>query len=202
MRRSVARSYVTPRGKGYHFAMRTFLSLGASAATLSLLLAAGPATKPAAMKLVNPSFEDGLTGWDNKGDNGMSVLSAEAAKDGKQGVRVTDDTDASGSSLYSAPLPAKAGTTYSLTFQSRVVEGERGMTVYLQFLDVDGKLLTRRADNNEITVSVRGSEWKPYSVNGVAPENATRVRIWIHTSSGAKGLKVDLDDFKLVELAH
>lgn len=181
--------------------MRTLLSLGASAAALSILLAAGPATKPAAMKLVNPGFEDGLTGWDNKGDDGMSVLSAEAAKEGKQGVRVTDDSDTRGSSLFSSPLPAKPGVTYVLTFEGRQVAGGHGYATYLQFLDADGKLLTRAADKNEITVSVRGAQWKTYTLEGKAPEKTATVRVWLHTSSSGTGLKIDLDDFKLVERA-
>jgi hypothetical protein len=179
--------------------MRNSVLVGVVLSSVALLGAAGPSTAPVELKLVNGGFEQGLTGWDAKGDAGMSVLSADAARTGKQGVRVTDDSDTRGSSLMSTPLPAKPGVTYTLTFAGRQVEGGHGYATYLQFLDADGKLLTRQADKNEIITSVRGEQWKTYTLEGKAPENAARVRVWLHTSSSGKGLKIDLDDFKIVE---
>jgi len=165
-----------------------------------LALASATARAEAPLPLANGDFEQQLTGWTNTNDGGMSAASADAARSGKLGLRVTDASDTLGSSLATKRLPAVAGQTYEIRFAGRVVSGA-GIGVYLRFYDAKGKALNTQAQKNEIIVALnRGdTEWKNRSVKGTAPADAATVEVWIHSYS--KNLvTADFDDLTLVQL--
>lgn len=147
--------------------------------------------------LSNGSFEEQAKDWVLTADNDMSKVVADAAKTGKLGLRVTDESDTLGSSAGSQKIASAAGKSYKLTCQARVVSGN-GIGLYLQFSDKDGKQLLRQELNNQATEPIKGADWAEYTVTAKAPENAAFVRAWIHSYTKNK-VVADVDDVVLVE---
>lgn len=153
------------------------------------------------LTLDNPGFESDLTGWSvAKSDAGMSKVAAEAAHSGDKGLRVTDDSDTSGSEMQSAKVPAVAGKNYQTRFWGKSITGE-GVAVYLVFFDDADKPLTKQEANNEILFLVpkAATEWQQFLVKGTAPEGTASVRIRIHSFVKAMAT-ADIDDFVLTQL--
>lgn len=147
----------------------------------------------------NSGFEQKGEGWKAEQDNGMSTFVPEAAHTGKLGLRVTDASATLGSSLFSPRFPATAGKSYEVRFYGRNLKGA-GIAVYLKFYDATGKLLNTPELKNQINVPVRrtDTEWKQFSVAGVAPATATQVEIWVHSFTKNE-VTADFDDFVLVQ---
>jgi len=152
--------------------------------------------------LRNPGFEHGLTGWSARGDSGMSTLVADAAHTGETGVRVTDRDLRRGSSLGSDRITVVAGTSYALRFWARAV-AMHGVGVYLQFFDARGRVLNRPERRNEINLTVPAAQktWQQFTLCARAPEDATTVRVWVHSYSRSQAT-ADLDDFTLAQLSE
>ncbi len=152
------------------------------------------------LPLANGDFEAQLTGWNAANDNGMSAVSAEAARAGKAGLRVTDASDSLGSSVASKRFPATPGKTYEARFAGRVVSGA-GIAVYVRFYDAKGVGLNTQEKKNQNlkALGARDLEWADHSVKGVAPEGAAQVEVWIHSYSKNK-VTADFDNVVLAEL--
>ncbi|MBN8215641.1 MAG: hypothetical protein J0L75_03325 [Spirochaetes bacterium] len=161
---------------------------------LALLLA--PLFADTSLPLPNPGFESGLSGWDNAGDNGMSLASPSAKESGAVGLRVTDASDRSGSSLTSAKFPAKPGATYRARCRARIVSGS-GIAVYLFYLDAAGKLLNSGKNLKELSSSTPG--WQDVECAATAPAGSASVAVNIH-SYGKAIVTADFDSFSLVEV--
>jgi hypothetical protein len=152
-------------------------------------------------RLTNPSFDEGLLGWDSANDAGMSTASAAAAHRGPLGLRVVDTNPAAGSSVHSAYLPVTVGKRYEVRFWSRLVEGE-GIGVYLRFYDARRTLLTTAASGreNRFVIPRNTPELRLFSHQAEAPAEAAFVRIWIHSFSSGRPV-ADFDEFTFVETA-
>ena len=160
-----------------------------------------------AITLSNPGFENQLDGWENQEDNGMSKAVTEAAHTGKFGLRVADDSEETGSAIYSQKIPVSAGKTYEVQFWARNVSGT-GIGVYLRFVKADGRLIVptsedeKIADRNPVVeVNKTQTEWKQLSGKKVAPSEAVALMIYIHSYSKHKVI-ADFDDFSLSEVAN
>ena len=172
-----------------------------------VLAAAATSNADEPLPLKNPGFEEGLDGWLTKGgDFDMSHAVPDAAHTGKLGLRVTDADDKHGSSLMSEQFDVEQGRTFELRFWVRNISGH-GLAVYLQFLDKTGYKLTdvvdtlTNAHSNQIKVIIPedATEWKQFTVRGVAPPTSTKMYIWIHSGNAAVCV-TDLDDFELVRV--
>ena len=182
-------------------------ALACCCAALPLVLAMAPATHPSGAEapvapaaenlLTNGGFEQSMETWDTSKDNGMSLVAPEAAHNGGFGLRVTDSDGNKGSSLGSVKVPAKPGKTFKLGFWARIMSG-KDASVYIQFFDAKDKQINKAADGNAIQIKVSGEDWKEYSGEGTAPDNAATVRVWVHTGNSAKAI-ADFDDFVLTE---
>ncbi len=128
----------------------------------------------------NTGFEDRLAGWSTTNDNMMTSVVREAAFSGELGVRVTDLDNEAGSSLASKHFAASPGATYSLSFRGCVREFD-SISVYIQFLDANRRILNRADKDNEIFVRLKSdaNKWRAYTVKGVAPNDARFGRIWV-----------------------
>jgi hypothetical protein len=169
------------------------------AASLLLALSSVGFAADTVITVPNSGFEQKGEGWKAEQDNGMSTFIAEAAHTGKLGLRVTDASATLGSSLASPRFPATAGKSYEVRFYGRNVKGT-GIAVYLKFYDAAGKLLNTPELKNQVNVAVRknDTDWKQFSVAGVAPATATQVEIWIHSFTKNE-VTADFDDFVLVQ---
>ncbi len=168
--------------------------------TLAGFCVATPARAEKPLALANGDFEAQLTEWNAATDHGMSVVSAEAARSGKAGLRVTDASETLGSSLASKRFPATAGKTYEARFAGRVVSGA-GIAVYVRFYDAKGAGLNTQEKKNQNlkALGARDRDWADHSVKGTAPEGATQVEVWIHSYSKNK-VTADFDNVVFVEL--
>lgn len=138
----------------------------------------------------NAGFEDGFAHWNRAGDGGMSLVMQEAARTGAFGLRVSDESETSGSSLVSERFPVKGGLMYQLRFYSRMISG-KGIAVYLRFYK-DGEKIDQHA--REVG---EAEEWRPRTLEVVAPEGSDEADIWIHSYNKAL-VKADFDDFAVI----
>jgi hypothetical protein len=150
--------------------------------------------------LSNGGFEGPAGGW-SASDKGMSRIVPEAARTGKLGLRVVDESDKAGSSCRSPAVKVSAGKTYALRFWTRAVDGVGGVGVYMQFFDAKGKGLNTPQRHNELitTVPKDARKWRQLAVYGKAPDGAATLTAWVHSFNGSKG-KADFDDFSFAEL--
>lgn len=154
---------------------------------------------PRKVTLRNSGFEDGIGYWSNGGDDEMSQPDSDAAYRGSFGLRVIDQTETRGSSLLSKPFRVKPGEEYEVTFWARSISG-KGVAVYLRFRDKDKTLLNSNVLGNELlTVIPEGATgWKKYKVEGVAPLDAQKGEVWIHSFVKSKA-SADIDEISVME---
>jgi hypothetical protein len=139
--------------------------------------------------LTNAGFESGLSGWDSTNDGGMSTASASAALSGSSGLRVTDTSTTSGSSLRTERFIVAEGFNYQVQFSGRLVSGN-GIGVYLLFRDASGM----EVDRAIYTVPTSATTWAAHSFARRAPAGAVQAEIWIH-SYNANVVTADFDEF-------
>jgi len=156
----------------------------------------------AATELAFPSgdFED-PAGWKIGGrDGGMSTIAPEAARQGKVGLRVVDESGKAGSDCRSVPIPVTSGKTYELRFWGRNRSGS-GIGVYLHFHDATGRTLNGRRPNLIISsLPPEQQEWREFKLYGMAPGAASSASVWIH-SYNASRVRAEYDDFRIFELS-
>lgn len=154
----------------------------------------------AVLPLVNGSFEEGLSGWTFEGGKaGVVSVVDEAASLGKKGLRVHDES-ADRWQLLSAPLPARAGATYALTYWAQV-RGEPGtINVSIFFLDAAGERLKGgTVPRYWPGVPIKTSGWFGKAVaKSVAPEGTRSVIVAV-TPIVRKVRSADIDDLQLIE---
>jgi hypothetical protein len=148
-----------------------------------------------ATPLPNAGFEDAEAGW---ALDSMSKVVPEAAREGRMGLRVTDDSPTGGSSAISSRLPVQPGQEIILSFAAKTDSTFSG--VYLWFYDASGRVIkdpSQRAGQGSPVVGVNkaNGEWNEYVLSAKAPEGAESVAIWVHSFSSATGT-ADFDDFE------
>lgn len=166
-------------------------------AALLVALLCSVATNAATNPLLNAGFEDNLNSWEVK--DTMSKAVADAAREGKLGLRITDEDTVGGSSVLSAKLPVKAGQEITAAFWARTHRNFAG--VYLWFFDAWGRLLkdpALKAGGGHATCAINQTDgqWHNYAIAAKAPAGAASVAIWIHSFSTTTGT-ADFDDFVL-----
>ena len=148
-----------------------------------------------AQPLENPGFESGDQEWVIKNPATASVA-AEAAHDGKLGLRLRIGDDAERAHVDTAKLPLDAGRKVKLGFWARTSSDQTGGVVLLAFssnnkpvVDENGKPL--------LTVGIRNSpEWTHFEKEFTLPDEVSSVAIAIRSWTGSSGT-IDLDDFEL-----
>lgn len=146
--------------------------------------------------LSNPGFEERDTAW--RVGEGGSLVTTEAARTGKYGVRIINDrTKAKGSNASSARFPVTEGQQIALNFWAR--SDAKGAGVYLMYFGENGRMVQDpgvRGGLPVVGIAYDDVEWHEYSLAAAAPAVAHTVMIWCHTYSTAE-VVVDLDDFVL-----
>jgi hypothetical protein len=148
----------------------------------------------------NPGFEASLSGWDSRGWQGEAHAISEAAHQGAAGLMVIHDSGNNTATFASAYFRVKPGKKYEARFWARTVSGQ-GIAVYLGFYNTTRGLLNTKAYGNENRISIPPSakEFREFSLQGLALEEAAYVRVWIYSSATAQ-VVADFDDFSLTEL--
>ncbi|HAI13297.1 MAG TPA: polysaccharide deacetylase [Phycisphaerales bacterium] len=144
--------------------------------------------------LPNPGFEEGIKDWSiGEGD---SLVTEEAARTGKYGLRVTNNgMKAKGSNASSARFEVTPGLEFSMTFWARADDTSAG--IYFMYLNEKGRMVSDpdvRGGLPMIRIKSNDKQWHEYTLKATAPKVASKVMIWVHTFSSATCV-IDLDDF-------
>jgi hypothetical protein len=149
----------------------------------------------ATLPLPNPGFESGLDGWIvQENPSPMSAALPEAARTGKLGLRVTDNSETAGSSVATHRIPVEPGRAYRLTIHARLLSGD-GVGVYLRFHDAKGKHLNPWPKASD-SAAIQSRAWRAVTVTAAPPSDAVSLDAWIHTYDGSK-VTADFDDLSI-----
>lgn len=173
----------------------TFLNFG-KLLILGLALFLTTSASAADNLLVNPGFEEGLTGWDNwMPDNNSIETTAENVNSGSKSIALKP-MSWSGAGFGQSIAGFKAGETYTLSASAKIfgVLGDSQADIFFDFKDANGKrtllVSTERFTNTE--------KFEMHSVSAIVPDNAATmaVGVWF---GGADNVVMYIDDFKLVK---
>jgi peptidoglycan/xylan/chitin deacetylase (PgdA/CDA1 family) len=151
----------------------------------------------APLPLQNGGFEEGTKGWAIREKVPMSVPNAEAAQEGKMGLRVSDDDATAGSNALSERVSIVGGRGYHLSFWAKTMANDAAVLQF-RFYDADRKGLT--GESGKLPVSTTNGRWLEMNLTDRAPQNAAFLSVWIHSYTGAKAT-LDFDNFMLHETA-
>lgn len=167
---------------------------------LSLLGMMGMAHAGTELAFPSGDFED-PAGWTmGAEDCRMATIVPEAARQGKLGLRVVDESGEKGSNCRSASIPVESGKAYELRFWARNLSGS-GIGVYLHFHDVTGRALNDRRPNQIISsLPPEQQEWGEFKLYGMAPGAASTASVWIHSYNASK-VSAEYDDFQFFKLS-
>jgi len=167
-----------------------FVTLIALVATNQLLLAE-------TIGITNGGFEKSDQNWSFlASDQGMSSISKDAARKGRYGLHVLDESLTAGSSVKSQAISVESGVAYRLSFDAKVHTGG-GLGVYMLFFDQAAQPVGKQSEY--IATLQQESDWKRIHLVAVAPKDAALLRIWIHSYNASK-ITACLDDFSLEEI--
>lgn len=170
------------------------------ALTWTVVAVCAVASAAGGVAIPNGDFEQGREHWQIK-DDGKSMILPDAAYRGKYGLRVLDESQSSGSEMQSEQVAIEPNRVYRLAFMARSTGASRGVGIYLQFYDQEGKCLTNNQDRAEVIYQFEaGSDWQPFKVQVKAPPKASAFALRIHSFNAEVG-QADMDDFVLSVLS-
>lgn len=133
------------------------------------------------------SFENGLGGWTFKNDYSKAQISLDTANgsDGKNSVKIIDNSAGDSPFITSKEFDVIAGATYKATADFKVIDTASNK-VYLRFLDESGKNLLSKS------FYTKEKEWKESSATVEAPASSVKAVILISgVSTGMGGTYID-----------
>ncbi len=153
------------------------------------------------LALKNPGFEQADEGWSQPvlQTRGVEYL-PEAAKSGRLGVRITDLDPQSDVTLTADPVLATPGKAYRVSFDGRVRNGERGLNVFVRFLDKNQKpIVLPDGHRYHFMLSEQHTEWARHSFEAVAPNDAAFAQVYLRTNKRAV-VVADVDNISIEPL--
>lgn len=182
----------------------------AGIAALGALALAGTLTLPASAQrlpreevarpgeiLANPGFDakDSFAHpveWSVLGAGASNVVVINRAADKMEGPSALEVTNNAGAGVTVASRKqiATAGSTYTLTGQSKLLKGT-GASVLMRFYDFNNKIV-----GEESHVVTEGGDFKPFTLTGTAPATADLVTILITGTQSTQGTTI-FDAFSL-----
>ena len=141
------------------------------------------------------SFEDGMeTNWvynSSRCDESNTGVSSDYQSDGKNAAYVFDGDDKT-YGLKTNPIPATAGTKYTVSGDLYNVEGI-GAKIFLTYVDGSGTRLSSKS----VSKADLG-KWLSVSLTETAPANTESIVV-ILTGAGATTGKTYIDNIKITE---
>ena len=162
---------------------------------LFAMLLCGALTAETALQFPNAGFEEKAPAWKL---NQLCRIIPEAAHTGKFGLRIEDDLDTDGASVFAPRIDVAGGTDIVVRFWARSIANGQKTGIYLRFVDAKGKSLNgQKLGNDNITYIASGATaWREHIAVAKAPANATQLALWIHSVNNAFS-KADIDDFSI-----
>jgi hypothetical protein len=170
---------------------RILLAAGVLVATGAALRAQEqPQSQAQVVAVPGGSFEDAP--WTIA--DAMSAVSGEQAAQGKNSLKVVDDSETQGSDASSPLVPVRAGR-WKLRGMAWPVSGV-GLGIYVRLLGADGKLVAPQDEWQRAAPSAPVGQWSPWNLNFDVPPEATHAQVWIH-SYGKARVSAFLDEITL-----
>ena len=150
--------------------------------------------------LCNGDFALGADGWTMPATS-LGSISSERAAVGENSLKITDESDAAGSSITSARIAVEGPGRWLLRGQVYHESGS-GIGTYLRFFDTTGARLNE-ATNERGDIAPVGSlegpvgEWAPFEFAFDLPEGAASMDLWIHSFNAAQVVAF-VDDLQIV----
>lgn len=143
---------------------------------------------PGNVAIVNPSFDDGLTGWTA---GGTAVLSVTG---GFTGANCVSIAGGAGAVEFTTPIAVEPGQSITAQCQIRAFDGSFGNLgdINIVWRDADGVLISE--DQGNVIQQGNGSAYRTSSVTAVAPAGAALV-VLRADASPAGGGTVLIDSF-------
>lgn len=162
---------------------------------LFTMLLCGALAAETALQFPNAGFEEKAPAWKL---NQLCRIIPEAAHTGKFGLRIEDDLDTDGASVFAPRIDVAGGTDIVVRFWARSIANGQKTGIYLRFVDAKGKSLNgQKLGNDNITYVASGATaWREHIAIAKAPANATQLALWIHSVNNAFS-KADIDDFSI-----
>lgn len=150
--------------------------------------------------LVNPGFEDDLSGWTV--DNANLVAASDSHYTGAKSLKLGGGTNIQGNVEAVAFAACEAGKTITggcMVNQGASSGGDAGATCWLRFYN-EAKGLLSQKDGNKVD-SGSNSQWKASSVSTQVPAGAKFVRIGARIYRNGSGQPLWVDDFSWNQVA-
>jgi hypothetical protein len=146
----------------------------------------------------NPTFQNGESGFDY-----VSGWSSRTIKDGGPLGRYIELVDSpSDGGSYGATFNVTPGQTYTFSVYINVLECQGGaVELYYNWLDANGNFITvstSGASGEEMPSDFVGQGWRRYKITDTAPEDAAKVRAFVHSSVAATS-RIQVTGFQIEE---
>ncbi|KIL49859.1 PQQ-binding-like beta-propeller repeat protein [Jeotgalibacillus soli] len=150
------------------------------------------------MNLLNGDFEEVLQnnvipGWDRVPVNPAAGTAVEIVEDpvfsGNHSLLIDDQSTSASIGLTSHYVTIEPGETYRMT--SEVFVASKSVRGYIKFFDQNG-----REVGSATELANTEGQWRTLTIDGAAPETATRAKIWFYMGAGGTS-KAYVDNVKL-----
>lgn len=147
--------------------------------------------------IVNGDFEEALhnnviPGWDRLPVNPVAGTSVEVVHEpvfsGKNSVVIDDQSTSASIGLTSHYIGIEPGETYRMA--AEVFVASKSVRGYIKFYDQNG-----REVGTPTELANTEGQWKQLVIEGVAPDNANRAKLWFYMGAGGTS-KAYVDDVK------
>lgn len=151
--------------------------------------------------VVNPSFEDGLTGWTKGPISGYAdpaIITGGAQHGTKYAQYVATATTG-----FFQEIPVTAGKSYSLSFWYKATGDKTDGRIWSNFKDAGGAIIYLADPNtadplrNNNGYLATTTEWTKHEIPFLVPANATMFQLAVRAYSGGT---VAFDNFSLIEI--
>jgi len=167
-----------------------------SALSLILVFALAAIASAQSNLLKNPGFEDGDQFWKLGDKEGMATITPEAAKKGKNGLRIVDKSAEQGSGVISERFPVTPGQKVKLVFWAKTLDPKFISVCIVPFAQDKSWTTDGSEKLPAVALDDATGKWKKYELEFVAMDHMDAVAIWIHSWSSSQGT-ADFDDFDL-----
>ncbi len=149
--------------------------------------------------LFDGDFTLGGQGW-TVGGSSLGEISDEQAASGDHSLKITDETEETGSNVTSGRMTVDGGGTWLLRGKVRHVSGS-GIGMYVRFYDAAGRRLNESDARGNIppvgSLEGEAGEWVPFEFAFETPEDTARMDLWIHSFNAAEVVAY-IDDLEIV----
>lgn len=150
--------------------------------------AQAPKVKNRTNLVTNPSFETNTTGWEGNGDT-IARVTSPAGVVGSACLQVTGVTTSGPRQSAPSWMPVTPGLRYQASLYARSAAVSVSCNLLIDWLNSGGGLISTTTPAWLSKTST--TEWRRFSVSGIAPSGATHARIRVPLAAGGEVHYID-----------